>query len=167
VKEVGGTRCRWVELKVETGAGDKKKWQLRKLLVAEKAFRGGRPLQECLVECYHQDDASLTATRLSGKRLDEFLGLGLGGGVSLREVQAKEEVVNKLGKYGARHVSATGRAGEVTREYHAWLTEEVPFGVAKLAVREKGGGGAERVFTAVATQSGRDAKSEVDESKAK
>src|SRR5215510_5220630 len=74
-KDIDGTRCRWVEVKVETRAGDKTKWQVRKLLVAERPFRNGRPLQECVVECYHQDDASRTVTRLSKPRLDEFLSL--------------------------------------------------------------------------------------------
>jgi hypothetical protein len=165
-KEVGGNRYRWVEIKTETRAGDKKQSQHRKLLVAENAFRAGQPLAECVSECYHQDGASRTVTRLSGRRLHDFLSLGLGEGVSFREVQAKEEVVTKLGKYLARHVSATGLVGEVSREYHAWLTSEVPFGIAKLTVHEKGSKGAERAFAAVATQSGRGAKSEVDESRA-
>jgi hypothetical protein len=166
-KEVKGARCRWVEIKVEIRAGEETKWQRRKLLVAEKAFADGKPLADCLLECFHQDDGNRAVVRLSGKRLDEFLGLGLGGAATLREVQAKEEVASKLGKYAARHVSATGKAGEVTREYHAWVTKEVPFGIARVEVRAKGGSGPERAFTAVATQNGRDAKSEVDESAAK
>jgi hypothetical protein len=166
-KEVQGVRCRWVEIKVQARRGDRPKWQIRKLLVPEEAFRKGLPLGEIAVACYHREDGAAGVRRLSPKRIHDFLGMGLGGRDSpLRTVRAKEELTTDLGKFSTRHV-ATEKTGERARAFHCWLTADVPFGWAKLEIRDTPGDAPARVvFTATATRKGQGAKSEVDETTA-
>jgi hypothetical protein len=160
---------RWVEVKIEAGRGDKATWRRRKLLVAEKAFREGRPLEECVAECYHQDSGDRTVVRLPARRVHSFLGMGVpAASGALHEAPNKEEVTTGLGKLLAKHSWAAGKVGEVVREYHGWLSGEVPFGLAKLEIREKRGDKpAAVIFSAVATRKGDGARSEVDESAAR
>src|SRR5262249_35286120 len=80
----------------------------------------------------------------------------------------KEAVESKLGKFVARHLTATAERNGRALEYHMWLTPDVPFGWARMEVRESRPGAAPRtVFTATAAETGGGAESEVEESKAK
>jgi hypothetical protein len=168
VKDVDGVRCRWVEIAEEWKRGDAKKWQRRKLLVAEEALAEGKPLVDCVRDCFHQDDVNPNVVRLSAKHQREFLRLNMPVDLALKEIQANEEVMTGLGKLTARHMSAVVTEGTKRQEYHGWLTKDVPFGVAKFEIHEKSGDAAPRVlFTATANRSGKDAKSELDETKAK
>jgi hypothetical protein len=164
-KDMDGVRCRWVEITVRSKANDKATWQRRKLLVEEKAFADGKALQDCARDCFHHDGANSQATRLSGKRLGEFLRMGIAGDdLTLRVVREMEEVPTGLGKFTARLVSAGG--GDHKSEYRAWVTRDVPFGVAKFEIREPMGG-ARTIFVATAERSGTDARSELDETTAR
>jgi hypothetical protein len=168
-KDVDGVRCRWIEITVRSKTGDKETWQRRKLLVEEKAFADGKALEDCVRDCFHHDDANPNATRLSRKRIGEFLRMGIAGDdLTLQVVKEKEEMHTALGKFTTRLVSAGGGAGAHQPEYRAWMTREVPFGVAKFEIRERMDGGAARtLFVATAERSGKEAKGELDETSAR
>jgi hypothetical protein len=165
VKDADDVRCRWLEIKVETGQGERAQWQCRKLLVAEKAFTSGKPLEDCVLDCFHQE-AGQDVVRLPKNRTDAFLRLNLSGDdLTLREIKAQEEVTTGLGKLTARHVAASGKNGANLQEYHAWLANDAPFGVVKFEIHERNGTDSPRVvFTAVAKRAGKEARSEVDHS---
>jgi hypothetical protein len=162
VTDVGGVRCRWLEIRVEAGSGERTHVQCRKLLVAEKAFTNGQPLENCVLDCFHREDGQ-EVIRLPRNRTAAFLRLNLSGDLTLREINAREEVTTGLGKRTARHVTAGGKDGSGTQEYHAWLSNDVPFGVVKFEIHEWNDPNPPRVlFTAAAKRSGKGAKSEVD-----
>jgi hypothetical protein len=164
-KEVKGAACRWIEIKVQVRRGDKTLGQIRKLLVPEEAFRKGLPLDDIVVECFHREVSANVVTRLSPKRLREFLWMGFPAREgSLRMIRDKENVTSKLGTFLTRHVATDQKSRERTRVCHTWLTDDVPFGWAKLEIREPLDNNPARVvFTATATRKGRGATSEVDE----
>jgi hypothetical protein len=167
-RQVQGVRHRWVEIKKATRQGAETRVQLRNLLVAEKAFADSQSLQGNVAEVFAQDDLKGPVTRLTTSRLEEFISLGIEGpGAILKTVGDEEELATGLGKFPARHVSAQGKRGDRTLEYHGWLTGKVPFGWAKFEIRERSGKKPESVFRAVATRSGADARSEVSETRAK
>jgi hypothetical protein len=86
----------------------------------------------------------------------------------LKEAEARAKVTTPLGRYEARRVTARSKSGERVREYGGWLTADVPFGCARFEVREGQGDGRLRtIFTATAARSGKGAKAEVDETKAR
>jgi hypothetical protein len=95
------------------------------------------------------------------------MGIHAPGG-TLPEVRAREILAGELRKLATRHVAAWGEQEGRILEYHGWLTREVPFSWAALTVREKRGDAAARtVFSAAVTRTGRGAKSEVDQSRAR
>jgi hypothetical protein len=160
---------RWVEIKKEVVEKDQTHQQVRKLLVAEKVVADGTPLPGHVAEGYGRDRAGGPVLRLSPARLDDLVGLGLPGpGADFQEVRDKETVENKLGKFVTRHVTASGKRGDRTLTFHFWLTDQLPFGWARLEVRERSGTDPPRlVFTAVAARQGQGAKSDLDESTAR
>jgi hypothetical protein len=86
----------------------------------------------------------------------------------LKEVRARAKVTTPLGEYEAQHVTARSKSGERVREYDGWLTADVPFGCARFEVREGTGDGPRKiVFAATAARSGKGAKAQVNEAKAK
>jgi hypothetical protein len=167
-KAVGDKACRWVEIRKDYMLGKEKKREYRKLLVAEKAFRDEPTLRDHVKTVIDQDGSGPPAV-LSARRTREFLALGLeGADAVLTVVQDREKVDTPLGKYDTRHVSARDKTGERALEYHGWLTADVAFGCARLEMRETRGAGPTKItFTAVAARSGKGAKAEVDESKAR
>jgi hypothetical protein len=168
-KEVQGVRHRWVEIRKETGQGKESTCQVRRLLVAEKAFRENGSLQGNVAEALAQDSHGGPVTALEGARLEEFVNLGISGPeAALRTVADRVEVETPLGKFITRQVSARGKRGERLLEYRGWLTEQVPFGWARFEIHETAGKAAPRtVFTAVATRCGQDARSEPEETRGK
>jgi hypothetical protein len=105
---------------------------------------------------------------LSPARAWDFLTLGFTGPrTALTEVREGEKVHTALGALSARHVWARVRRGSRALEYHAWLTADVPFGWARMEVRETfDQAGPRTVFTATIARSGRQARSELGERKA-
>jgi hypothetical protein len=168
-KEIGRITYRCVEITKEFKQGDEVRRQSRKLLVDEKAFRGGQPLSDCVAEVFNKEGPGNVVTRLSPRHSREFLGMGFEkAGATLNEVRAKERVETGLGRFETRHVSARTEGTGRSREYHGWLTDEVAFGWAKVEIREQTGAGSPRlIFTAAAARRGRDARSGVDEARAK
>jgi hypothetical protein len=168
-KEVYGGAHRWVELTKESRDGDAVRSRSRKLLIAEKALRDGWALDKSVQTVFEREGRDGVVTRLSSKRTGEFLGMGFDASdAALKEVRAEEKVETALGTFVTRHVSARTEASNRTLEYHGWLTTKVPYGWAKCEVHERVGVGRPHlVFSAVAARSGRDAKSIVDETKAK
>jgi hypothetical protein len=166
--EIRGEPHCWVELKKEFKLRDRPVQQVRKLLVAEKTFRKGGPVQDAVVEVYDRHGTDGPVTRLSPARVADFLSLGLSGPeASFKEVQEKEEIETPLGKFVARQVVARGKEGR-RFDYYAWLTPEAPFGWCKIELKENTGTASGRtVFTALAVKKGKDAKSELDETKAR
>jgi hypothetical protein len=165
---VKGTAYRWVEIRKKYTQGGETKHEYRKLLIAEKAFGASPTLRDHVLEVIGQD-GSAKPLILSAARAKDFINMGLAGAdTSLKEVQAREEVSTPLGKCEARHVTARGKAGGRTREYHGWLVADVPFGCARFEVREgKGDDPVKTVFTATAVRTGKGATGEVDEEKAR
>jgi hypothetical protein len=166
-KEVGGVAHCWVELVKESRDGDRADRQVRKLLVKRKALEDGLPLEGNVVAGYRKAGPEGAVERLSDRGLTDLLGMGFEGtGAVLHKVRATEKVATGLGTYSARHVAA--RAGAPRRlDYDGWLTGDVPFGWAKVEVREEVGGKLRRTCTVTVKSSGRDAKSELDERKLK
>ncbi len=167
-KTVDGTACRWVELRKEYKQGEETKREYRKVLIDEKAFAAAPTLRDHVRTVIGRDDDAAPQV-LAADRARSFLNMGFeDSGAALKEVRAGERVSTPLGDYKARHVTARERSGERTREYDAWLTTDVPFGCARFEVREaKGDGPLKVVFTATAARSGKGAKAEVDEAKAR
>jgi hypothetical protein len=167
-KVIDGTACRWVEIRKEYREGSQTKREYRKLLVAEKAFAAAPTLRDHVRAVIGQDGSAAPLT-FSASRARNFVNMGFDAAdASLKEVRAREKVSTPLGRYDARHVAAQSRSGERVREYDGWLTADVPFGCARFEVREGSGDGPRKtVFTATAARSGKGAKSEVDEARAR
>jgi hypothetical protein len=167
-KVVNGVPCRWVELCRETLLGDRTARHVRKALIREDAIGRHQPFADAVVDCLDMaPDGSVT--KLSAPRTRDFLGLGIHGlTAELKDVADKEEVETKLGRFVTRHVSARGGDGARTLIYHAWLTDRVPFGWAKLEVQEiVGSEPARTIFNATAVKTAIDTKPELDETKVK
>ncbi|HEX5269021.1 MAG TPA: hypothetical protein VFW33_00975 [Gemmataceae bacterium] len=166
-KEVDGVAHCWVELAKESRDGDRVDRQVRKLLIKRKALEEGLPLEGNVAAGYRKAGRDGAVERLAGRGLTDLLGMGFeGSGAVPREVRAAEKVETKLGDYSARHVAARVDAPR-RLSYDGWLTGEVPFGWAKIEVREWVGEKVRRTCVVTAKTSGRDARSELDESKAK
>jgi hypothetical protein len=174
ISSVGSTRVkgeahRWLEIRKEVNDGDRTRVQFRKFLLAEKALAKGGAFADGVVAVYDRSGMDGHVTKLPPARARDFLALGLhGDGVALKAVAERERVETKLGAFVSRHSAARGESGGQTLEYHVWLTSEVPFGWAKIEVKEVKEGAAPRtVFTAAAVKKGEGATSEVDESRAR
>ena len=129
-KVVGGTACRWVEIRKEYKESGETRREYRKLLIAEKAFAAAPTLRDHVRTVIGQA-GSAAPLIFSAARAKDFLDMGLGGpDAALKEVQAREKVVTRLGEYEARHVTARGQSAQRTWEYHGWLAGDVPFGCA-------------------------------------
>jgi hypothetical protein len=165
-KELKGRRYRWIEMRRQTGQGAEAKVRIRKVLVEEAAMVGGRPFAEAVAEGYKRDAADGPIVRLSGRQLEDVLGMGFEGqGAELQTTQAKVIVKTELGSFSTRRVVAGSPKDKRGLEYHGWLTGRVPFGWVKLEIHEKSGARARRlVFRAVAIKSGKGAQSGVAES---
>jgi hypothetical protein len=163
-KTVAGVESRWVEVRKEIVRGDQTKREYRKFLVPVKAFAKAPTLRDHVDSVIGQDDSQAPHT-LSATARRTFLEMGLSGDdAALKEVRAREKVEVPLGKYEAKAVRARGKSGERELEYRGWLSADVPFGCARFEVVE---GTGKTIFAAKAARSGRDAKAEVDETKAK
>jgi hypothetical protein len=168
--KVRGTPCCWVEIRRESGdAGWLKRW-VRKALVSRKALAEGDPLPGHVLECYEREGGPESLVRrLTRSRLEAFLRLGFeSADAALTVSGAKQAVETGLGKFVARHVWAGGKVRGRGLEYHAWLTDRVPFGWARFEIRERSARRPARlVFTVTAQRSGMGAASELDESAAR
>jgi hypothetical protein len=94
---------------------------------------------------------------LSNDRLRAFTGLGIQGSQeALREVATGEEVRTSLGTFRTRHVTAIGSTAGRILEYHGWLSPDLPFGWARMEIRQPNGDGPpQTVFRATASRTGR------------
>jgi hypothetical protein len=165
---VKGRAHRWVEITRETRKAGEVERRTRKLLVDETALALGRPFFECVDRAYEKaDNGGVIA--ISRDRLGVFTGLGIQGPhEELRQVSTGEVVRTPLGVFRTRHVTARGSTAGRVLEYHGWLSPDVPFGWARMEIREPAGGGPPRlVFRATACRTGRPARTELDESRAK
>jgi hypothetical protein len=168
-RTVQGVRCRWIELKRQTWQGDRLGVRWRKLLVAEDAFRQKKTQQTYVIEGFAREKAGGPVTRLGRLRIGGLLHLGIeGADVSLQAAPAREKVTAGGAALWARHVSAAGTSGSRRLRYDGWLTDEVPFGWAKVEIREEDGKRPARViYTAIVARQGKGARSEVDESRSR
>ena len=167
-KTSGGVESRWVEVRKEYAQGGETKREYRKFLVAAKAFAAAPTLRDHVGTVIGQD-GSAAPLLFSAARARDFLNMGFDApDAALKEVRARARLTTPLGKYEARQVTARSKSGERVREYEGWLTADVPFGCARFEVREGQGDGRLRtIFTATAARSGKGAKAEVDETKAR
>jgi hypothetical protein len=166
-KPVNGVPHRWVEFRIAPQDGDPRDAKHVKLLVAEKAVADGALTTDAVAEAYEKRPDGAVA-KLSPREVGMVLGMGFHEPAELREVQAREEADTKLGKFQTRHMAASARVGDRSvLEYHVWLTNDVPFGWARMEVHEKVGDASRTIFRANARFRGTGAKSEIDESQAK
>jgi hypothetical protein len=158
-----GLRCRWVEVRktVKNRARGQHHW--RKLLVAEGTFARSRALRGSVIECWEQEKAGGPVTRLTRRRLEDFLGMGFGGSEAhLALVRDNVEVETEVGKRSVKLVSVRAKVGKRALEHRGWLTEEVPFGWARFEIWEATGKiPPRRLFQAVVARTGQGARSEV------
>jgi hypothetical protein len=167
-KIVDDIKCRWIEIRKEYRQDGVTKLEYRKLLVEEKAFAKTADLREHVRILVGQEDSG-APTVFSESRRRDFLNMGLDDpNAPLKEIAASETVTTKLGKFDARRVCLRSKSGTSAREYHGWLTPDVPFGCVRFEIHRRNGAGPKKtIFTAVAVRQGSDAKAEVDESKAR
>lgn len=159
----------WIEFAKSTQAGDKVTHEIRKLLVAPKAFRKGETLEGHIVEAFQQSATDGPVTKPSPAQLRTIANLGFDApSGKLEGVNEKEEIKVPLGTFATRQVRAEGKVGDRPLIYHGWLTDDVPFGCCRWEIAEKNGTAPARiVFSAQAKRSGKDARSELNESGAK
>jgi hypothetical protein len=158
-QEVAGVPHGWVEVRNEQRRGERDEQRLRKLLLPTRAPADGA------ARAYERRAPGGAVTKLSDEQVREFLALGFAQPPPVLKVVAQEEAVpTKLGRFSARHVTAAGTVNGRKLTYHGWLTERVPFGCARFEMRDETGA---VVFRADPVRSGRDARSELDESKVK
>jgi hypothetical protein len=162
--QVAGAPHRWVEVKKEWRRGSQPDFTLRKFLIAEKAFAEGRALDRGVAKAFAQNGPGAPVVPLTPERIKAFFTLGIDATLTPpAEAGEPAEVATRLGAYRARPVSARGKSGQRTLEYHGWLSNEVPFGCVKFTVREQlGGKPADLVFSATAVRQGQGAKSALD-----
>jgi hypothetical protein len=141
----------WIEVRKEEKQDGYVQRRTRRLLVDEAAFARGAPFADAVLAVFEQAGPGGAVARLAGGRARDFLGMSLRDGGARLETVGAEEVACGLGKFRARHVAAPPPSGRGP-EYHAWLAPEVPFGWARLEVRQ---GAAGRVlFHAAAARQG-------------
>jgi hypothetical protein len=164
-ERVDGKTCRWVELKRRGREENQGPTKIRKLLVEEPGrdvpAGPGRPLE--VVLGFSRDESDGPVTRLGARRLAEVAHLGFESDESgLREEAKEQKIQTPLAEFVARHVSMAGRTGQRRLEYHGWLTSDLPFGWAKMEIRELGGKGPARVlYSVTARRRGTGARSEL------
>ena len=160
-----GKICRWVELKRGGREGTATPTKIRKLLVAEagREVPAGPDRPPDVVLGFSRDESDGPITRLGARRLVEVAHLGFEAEQSgLREEAKEEKIQTPLGEFVARHVSMAGRTGQRRLEYHGWLTANVPFGWAKMEIREPSSRGPARVlYSVTAGRRGTGARSEL------
>jgi hypothetical protein len=165
--QLKGKAQRWLEIRKEQKQEGQTTVQVRKLLIDERALARG-PFAAAVSAVFHRSGPDGPVIRLSAARAQDFLALGLHGGVPLKTVAGRERLETKLGTFITRHLAARGESEGRTLEYHVWLTSEVPFGWAKVEVKEiRPKDGPRTIFTGTAEKTGKGAKSEVEESRVK
>lgn len=158
-KKINDAPHRWVEIKLTEGD----KVRVCKFLVAEKAFDKEQTLDDHIPEAYQKDVQRIA--KMSASEMRAFLGFGMTG--DLKKDAGQESLKTQLGECRARRATAGEKKKERLLEYRCWLSEDAPFGWAKIEIHEKAGAaGFQMIFSAEAAKKGRDAKSEVDETKA-
>jgi hypothetical protein len=165
---VGTTPYRWVEIRRETKDGEKTIVQWRKLRVAVNPLKKGDPAIAGVVEGFGWGGPGTAVTKLSSLQIADFLGMGITGtGTALTPAGAKETLKTGLGAFDARRSDLLRKGDKGTLSYYVWLTDAVPFGWAKMELRERDeAAGSDTAFTAAAARRGEKATSEVDETKA-
>src|SRR5262249_45656974 len=91
---IGDIDHRWVEIKmsesnIETRYG--------KMLLVEEALRKGQPLEDNVVEAFHQEGTNGALLRYSGRQLAEHFSMGVSG--HLRVIKDREEITTGLGTF--------------------------------------------------------------------
>jgi hypothetical protein len=180
VKSVGmevvdGTLCRWIEIETEiegsrAGGPRGRQTEVFKLLIPEKHLVPGQNPREHVLKAWKKDtkgndreldlkgdDARAVAS------LDELLN----GGLAKSEKRDGVEIKVPGGTFRCTHLKGTesSKSGDLDLAIEAWLTDEVPFGVAayrhsktrKKEGQSLGGRSMELKFAA----SGADAKSAI------
>lgn len=170
-KQTADGPVRWIEVKM-SGADIVTRYG--KMLVREKAFTEGQSLEDNVLEAYHQENIRGPIKRMTGSEINDYFTMGIRG--ELKQIKEKEEVTTKFGSLTCRYVEGNGRgrlrparlaqtekAIERSLEYRAWLTNQIPFGIARFEVWAKvGTDSAWLAFAAEAARRGTGAKSEVD-----
>jgi hypothetical protein len=164
-KTIKDASHRWIELKLDVVTETKRKQRellFTKLLVAEKAVEEGRSLEGQIVEAYIKEGQDGPVKRLALEDIHKLARLGATASDSRLElVKDKEPIATKLGEFKTRHLVLKSKMDDlVNGAADVWLSPEVPFGCLKAEIRTIG------LFKFAVTKKGKDAKSEVDESKA-
>jgi hypothetical protein len=152
------------------------------MLLAEEPFKLGLPLKNQVAEAYHQEGVKGWVKSAVGDEILSYFTMGVHG--DLHERKDRESLETKLGKFTCRVVSTEDNrrpspesalpspekkpgADGRNLEYRAWLTDDVPFGWARLQIWGKMNDDLRLLFSAEASGKGTGAKSEVEHAKAK
>lgn len=166
-KEVNRAPHRWIEIKTELKRHGETQTTILKLLVAEKALREGQSLVDQVPEAYRRHDDGRIA-RLPAWKIKNLLRWHTFEAKRVRKkwhTGEDTEIATHLGKVKTRHVSGVffNIAGR-SADWEAWLTEDVPFGWARVEETVKGLGATLGTYRVEVCRTGNGAKSEVDES---
>jgi hypothetical protein len=170
---INGVNHRWVEIKLqkqmEISRGDKKEEKaqtdIKKLLIAERPRNPKESFRDLIVEGYGIHRAKGTPVTMERGEIDDIMSFGTAPDELAAELDPTErETTIPLGKFRTRLLSAKSkeRKGE-RQEVRYWLSDEIPFGWAKMEIAY----GKDERGRLEAIKTGKDAKSELDESKAK
>ena len=160
---VNGAPHRWIEIRRETATEGKPMTVLAKILIAESAFGDSTLKKESVAKAFEQKSSQMMR-RLSPEQADDLITFGFrGDSYRLIAVNDKEELTTPLGKFSCKQMKSSSAMKGLPLEMNVWLTRDVPFGWARAEV---GVPGAPKVVV-VAVKTGKDAKSELDETKAK
>lgn len=167
-KQIQAVPYRWIEIAMGPAGESQDKRKIRKVLVAENAFGGGKDKLAAVAEGYELVDGT-SVKKLTVEQVNHFLQMGIHSDkMTFTTVRDPEEIQTKLGKYAARHVLIGGESNKRAVEYHAWLSKDAPFGWAKIELHDQTDKmRSQLIFSAAATGTGHGAKRIVDETKAK
>lgn len=179
-KEIQDVSYRWIEIKMEDKSIETR---YGKMLLAEEPLLKGQPLEDNVLEGYHQEGKNGPILQFSGAQLTEYFSMGVSG--QLTQIKDQDKISTRLGTFMCKYVESTGKGqqrparsgsdkvkeeekprpqgnGERKLVYRAWLSDEVPFGVARFEIWANTGQGSSRpVFVAQAARTGKGAKSEM------
>lgn len=146
---VRGERCRWIEVSINAVGMVQRTGSF---LIQEDAYLKRGSLENSVIEAYHREGPQGSVRRLEGRELAEYFTMGIRG--DLKQVSSSQDFVTGLGTVSTRNYSTHGfrRLGspangstdggstideqerEEPLEYRCWLSDEVPFGIARFEV---------------------------------
>lgn len=149
-----GDAQRWIETKIK---GDQFEPRLGKWLISEAEYGRTRSFEASLLEAYHQEGQGGLVQRMNGSQISQYFTMGVSGEL---EFVKDTTLTTPMGQLKVKEMAANGRgrqrlASEIRKdsekdlvvqavsapasspyemEYRVWISDEVPFGVARFEV---------------------------------